>query len=125
MFRELPAQGYDRVGMSAVRQSPLRMLAPLALGAFAVVFLIVVVSSLGGDSSSKRETPMSEGRSGQQRETSGAPATSQRKTYVVKSGDTLSKIAARTGVEIERLLTLNPTVDPQGLVTGQRIKLRE
>lgn len=112
--------------MSAIRQSPLRMLAPLSLVAFAVVFLIVVVSSLGGDSTPKRETPLREqGRSRQQSEPRGPTAPSQRQAYVVKTGDTLSKIAARTGVEIERLLTLNPSVDPQGLVTGQRIKLRE
>jgi LysM repeat protein len=44
---------------------------------------------------------------------------------VVKAGDTLVKIADSTGVPIEELLSLNPSIDPQGLVTGQRVKLRE
>jgi LysM repeat protein len=110
----------------------LRLLAPVSLGLFAVIFLIVVVASLGGDSGSKRETPVREsGRSAQRSErtrttgTTGPTLAGNQKVYVVKSGDTLSKIAAKTGVEIEELLVLNPSIDPQGLVTGQRIKLRE
>ena len=111
--------------MSAIRQTPMRMLAPASLVAFAVVFLIVVVSSLGGDSAT-RETPVREqSRSRSETVPRGSTPTTQRSAYVIKSGDTLSKIAARTGVDIEQLLTLNPSVDPQGLVTGQRIKLRE
>ena len=35
------------------------------------------------------------------------------------------QIAQETEVPIERLIVLNPSVDPQALVTGQRIKLRE
>ena len=42
----------------------------------------------------------------------------------MKPGDTLAGIAERTGVAIDRLIALNPSVDPQALVTGQRIKLR-
>ena len=43
---------------------------------------------------------------------------------MVKTGDTLAGIAQRTGVPIERLQALNPNLDPQTLVSGQRIKLR-
>jgi LysM repeat protein len=116
----------------------LRMLAPVSLGLFAVIFLIVVVSSLGGDSTSKREAPAKQTtKTGRQTQrpgsvgstgstgSTGPTLTADQKFYVVKAGDTLSTIAAETGVEIEELLTLNPTVDPQGLVTGQKIKLRE
>ena len=52
-------------------------------------------------------------------------ASGNRRVYVVKAGDTLVKIADNTGVPIEELLSLNPSIDPQGLVTGQRVKLRE
>jgi len=48
-----------------------------------------------------------------------------RASYTVKTGDTLGAIAERTGVTVERLLELNPELDPQALVSGQRIKLRE
>jgi predicted Zn-dependent protease len=114
-------------GMGAFRQTPLRMLAPLALAAFAVVFLIVIVASL--DNGSPSREPDRRATRGGQAETTAAPrrsgGASERRVYVVKPGDTLAQIAIRTDVPVERLLTLNPMIDPQGLVTGQRIKLRE
>jgi LysM repeat protein len=42
----------------------------------------------------------------------------------VRAGDNLALIAERTGISLEELRALNPTLDPQGLVTGQRIRLR-
>ena len=133
---------------------PLRMLAPLALGLFAIGLIIVVISSLGGSSSSdagdragsQRERTRAERASDARRRradrarsdtsagttsgttvgSSGPTGTSAgRRSYVVKAGDTLGTIAQATGVPIDELLTLNPSVDPQGLVSGQRIKLRE
>jgi LysM repeat protein len=115
------------------------MLAPISLVAFAVVFLIVVVGSLdGGSDSGARRTSASEQQSGKRaggssraRTTNAAGTTGttgasgNRRVYVVKAGDTLVKIADTTGVPIEELLSLNPSIDPQGLVTGQRVKLRE
>jgi LysM repeat protein len=44
--------------------------------------------------------------------------------YTVKTGDTLGRIAAKTGVPVARLQRLNPQLDPQALVSGQRIRLR-
>jgi LysM repeat protein len=46
--------------------------------------------------------------------------------YVVKQGDTLSSIAAKTGVALSRLTVLNPSVStpPYSLQTGQRLRLR-
>jgi LysM repeat protein len=105
------------------------MLAPVALALFAVVFLIVLVTSLGGDSGSESHTKTTPSASAQKRTTPvqrrGLPGTTGKRFYIVKPGDTLSKIAAKTGVEIDRLLALNPTIDPHALVSGQRIKLRE
>ena len=49
----------------------------------------------------------------------------KRRNYTVKAGDTLGAIAEKTGVSVERLLVLNPELDPQALVAGQRIRLRE
>jgi len=46
------------------------------------------------------------------------------KTYVVQSGDTLTSIAHRTGVPVARILRLNPGVDPQILISGEKLKLR-
>lgn len=46
--------------------------------------------------------------------------------YVVKPGDTLSSIAQRTGVAMDRLTALNPSLSssPNSLQTGQRLRLR-
>ncbi len=49
---------------------------------------------------------------------------SRRKTYIVRSGDTLSAISIDTGVSIARIQALNPNVDVQALQPGQRLKLR-
>lgn len=133
--------------MGAYRPSGLRMLAPISLVAFAVIFLIVIVSSLdGGSESTDKSTRISQqqavkrkserrtsttqttgttGTTGATGATGTTGAFANRRVYVVRSGDTLVTISARTGVPIEELLSLNPSIDPQGLVTGQRLKLRE
>ncbi len=46
------------------------------------------------------------------------------KTYVVQSGDTLTSIAHENGVPVTRILRLNPGVDPQILIAGEKLKLR-
>jgi LysM repeat protein len=45
--------------------------------------------------------------------------------YVVKSGDSLSGISAKTGVPVATIESLNPGVDPNALQTGQRLTLRK
>lgn len=101
-----------------------RIIASLALVA-AVVAVIVVLSG-------SFDEPASTG-SGQGKQTK-SQTTNQRqqqqqqqpkaKRYVVKSGDTLSAIAEKTGVSVEELRTLNPRVDPLTLVEGETLKLR-
>jgi LysM repeat protein len=113
-----------------------RMLAPAALALFVIVLLIVVIASLGGggdDSADSRTTGERPARTrtgaNEQRTPAGATTpsgtTSAKRVYVVRPGDSLVQIAQRTQVPIERLIALNPSVDPQALVTGQRIKLRQ
>ena len=43
--------------------------------------------------------------------------------YVIQSGDTLGGIAAKYDTTVEQLLTLNPTVDPNALHPGDRIRV--
>jgi LysM repeat protein len=50
--------------------------------------------------------------------------TSKPKYYVVKPGDTLSGIAARTGISLTVLEQLNPDISPNALQTGNRLRLR-
>jgi LysM repeat protein len=114
--------------MSAEGQSPLRVLAPASLVAFTIVLLIVVVASISGGGSEKSSNDPISTRASKQANTGGkstrtTTGTKQKRYYVVKPGDNLALIAEQTGVSLERLRELNQTLDPQGLVSGQRVKL--
>ena len=109
------------------RRSPARLLAPLALVLFTAAVVAVVMTSTSGSDEERSSTP---GR--QAGRTKPAPQRTTRtqprprgKTYTVKVGDTLGGISEKTGVPVEQLLELNPNLDPQALVSGQKIKLRE
>jgi LysM repeat protein len=114
--------------MDTRHRSPARILAPLALIVFALALLVILSSGGGGG----RSTPSSSSTRAEQRdlELKRRAARTARSTrlaqtvYVVRTGDTLAAIAQKTGVPIEKLQTLNPNLDPQGLLSGQRIKLR-
>jgi LysM repeat protein len=43
--------------------------------------------------------------------------------YVIKSGDTITKISKALGVSVSSIQALNPTVDPSKLKIGQTIKV--
>ena len=106
---------------------PARLLAPLALA---------LVARVGGHRPRPR-APARRRRAGRSAtETEPAhrdrrgrahhhPAQPTGSTYTVKVNDTLGGIAEETGVSVETLLELNPDLDPQALVSGQKIKLRE
>jgi LysM repeat protein len=119
--------------MGAQRQSYIRLLAPASLALFAVVFLIVVVASLGGgdgESSTSSEQPArtserSGDRAGGRARSRASGQRGNPRFYTVKPGDNLAAIAQETGVPLEELRSLNPELDPQGLVSGQRVRLRE
>lgn len=55
---------------------------------------------------------------------SGPEVKTDARQYVVKRGDALGRISRKTGVPEERLMELNPTLDPLALVPGTRINLR-
>lgn len=106
------------------RRSPARFLAPLAIIAFVIAFLVVLSNSnvshhSGGTTAPASTTPTS---------TSPTRTTSRfahHRTYTVRAGDTLGAIAIKTGVSVTNLEDLNPGLDPEGLVAGQKLKLRE
>jgi len=43
--------------------------------------------------------------------------------YVIQSGDTLGAIAAKYNTTVDQLLTLNPSLDPNALRPGDRIRV--
>jgi LysM repeat protein len=103
-----------------------RILAALALlGAIAAV--LIVLSSQTGESDPAGNPAAKQGkkakagngdRPAQQGGSRGA------KIYEVQEGDSLTAIAEQTGVPIELIEELNPEVDPQALIPGQKLKLR-
>jgi LysM domain len=106
-------------------QSPARVLAPLALAVCAIAFLFVIFTSGAGEDSADEGRPAGERTTTANQRAGGTRRRPRSATYVVKTGDTLGSIAEKTGVDVTRLQELNPDLDPQALVSGQRIKLRE
>jgi LysM repeat protein len=106
-------------------KSPARVLAPLALAACTLAFLYVILSSgSGGEGGGGGGNSVSQETTTRPAKTTTATQPTKR-TYTVKTGDTLGAIAAKTGVSVQKLQELNPGLDPQALVSGQKIKLRE
>jgi LysM repeat protein len=104
-----------------------RLLAPLALIAFVVVVGAIVLGSgvVGGDdNSSGTSARTSDLPTATERTTTAGGQQRRRANYTIKAGDTLTGIAAATGTTVERLQELNPDLDAQALVAGQKIKLR-
>jgi LysM repeat protein len=116
--------------MDGRRRSSARLLAPIALIAFAFAFFLVLVGSDTSEDSDKGKDRASQSdRTGTTTSTeTTADGTEPRVSgtfYTVKTGDTLAAIAETVGVPVDRLLELNPDLDPQALVSGQKIRLRE
>lgn len=117
---------------SSTRQ--LRLLAPLVLVAFAVALLVVIAGSGGSTTTAVPTKAMLEKQHdlglgqyagpGAKAARPRAPAASQSGQYIVKAGDTLGSIAQRNGVSVSQLQRLNPRVDPQALISGQKLRLR-
>lgn len=104
-----------------------RLVAPLALIACAVAVVALVLGSgvVGEDSGSETAGTRDIPAANEQTTTSPKKQKRGRATYTIKANDTLSGIAEEHGTTVDRLLELNPDLDPQGLVAGQKIKLRE
>lgn len=117
--------------MEERRRSPLRLLAPAALIVFVLAFLVVLTSADVGRDGGSRSARQAEQRDLGGRSTTTTTTTPTRQgglpddVYVVKAGDTLAAIGEKVGLTVERLMELNPDIDPQALVSGQRIKLKE
>ena len=104
------------------RRSAARLLAPLALVVVAVAILLVVQASTGSDGGSKDDNAKT---TSTQQQTTRTTKQRVRPSYTVKLNDTLGLISEKTGVSVARLEALNPDLDPQNLIVGQKIKLRE
>ena len=111
--------------MDGRRGSPARLLAPISLVAFVFALFVVIGSSdtsddsdRSGDRGAEQTQPTSTVDTGSEPRVSG-------NFYTVKTGDTLGAIADAVGLPLARLIDLNPGIDAQQLVSGQKIRIRE
>ena len=95
-----------------------RAFAVLALIAALVLVIVVVATSVGGSGGGDNgnSQPADVSKAGRQAVRKGV--------WIVRSGDTLGEISVKTGIDEPTLLQLNPDLDPQALLEGQRIALR-
>jgi LysM repeat protein len=127
--------------MDLRRRNPASLLAPIALVAFAFALVAVIT----GSNTPENDAQPNAGVRARDQQPSEPPTTTGDATtgtgdeattttpggeplpafYTVKAGDTLAGIAETVGVPVERLQELNPELDPQALVSGQKIKLKE
>jgi LysM repeat protein len=96
-----------------------RIFAAIALIGAVVVVIAVISGSLGGGSGSSTRSQHGSGHTAKQ-----SAHRTRAASYVVKSGDTLVSIAHMTGVPVAEIQKLNPEVDPQILIAGEKLKLR-
>ena len=84
-----------------------------------IAFVIVVFTALDGDGGG------GERLGGERDRTEREQVREFGNSYEVRPGDNLTTISEVTGVPIERLEQLNPELDPQALVEGQKVILRQ
>jgi LysM repeat protein len=101
-------------------RNPARYVAPLALIAAGTGTYLIVHSALANKQSSPPAPVIQTSTSA----TASSRRISKAKFYVVRPNDTLSTIAARTGVSLTTLEALNPSVNPNALQPDQRLRLR-
>jgi LysM repeat protein len=102
---------------------PARVAAPLAFFAAVTVLIVLVQRGLNSEAES---TPTLTTPAVTAPTATGGPTTtapSKRRVYRVRAGDTLESIAARFDTTTDKLLELNPTLDPLALQPGQRIRV--
>ena len=102
-------------------RNPARYLAPLAIVVVAAAAYLIVHTGLAHKHTSPPLPVV------QSTTTSSSAATTlvpKKKFYVVQPNDTLSRIAAKTGVSLSTIERLNPNVNPDALHPSQKLRLR-
>jgi LysM repeat protein len=107
------------IGPEMVGRNTARFVAPVALVVIAVGAYLIVTQHLNSSSpaSSKGHLvgsrPRARGRY------------ARASSYTVQPGENLTAISSKTGIPVQTLEQLNPSLDPNSLQTGQRLRLRQ
>jgi LysM repeat protein len=105
-------------------RSPARFLAPLALLAVIGALYLIVKPQPAADSGSATPTTTTQPVKKQSAKKSAAKKKKTPKTYTVQPGDTPSGIAEQAGISLTELEQLNPSLDPQALAPGEKLKVK-
>jgi LysM repeat protein len=96
-----------------------RVLAVTALVIALIVAIVAIGGALGGSDSNGSGSGKHGAKQAHKTHHKHVPA-----TYEIEYGDTLISIAHHTGVPVKTIEELNPEIDPQILVAGEKLKLR-
>ena len=103
-----------------------RVAAPLAFLVLATLGVVAVRAALDEGESSRPPATTAVETTAPTTETATTETTGtdgEGSFYRVQAGDTLESIASQSGTTVERLLELNPGIDPVALRIGQRIRV--
>jgi peptidoglycan endopeptidase LytE len=101
-----------------------RFLAPAAfLLAVTVAVLLVRAGLEGGSATTTTRARQPQPVATRSTTTRPKPKPAARRFYTIQSGDTLETVAAKFGTTTQKLLALNPTIDPHALSIGQKIRI--
>lgn len=100
-----------------------RLLAPAAFLAAATVAVLLIRAGLDSNTEPVTTLPAVTTRPARTAPTTtrARPPAPARRTYAIQEGDTLDQVALDHDTTVERLLELNPTIDPTSMQVGQRI----
>ena len=87
------------------------------------VYAVVDNTLLKNDSSGKKGNETTQRTTPAKTTTRKTSTTKRRRSYTVKSGDTLSAISVKTGVSLATIERLNPKLDADTLHAGQKVRL--
>jgi len=102
-----------------------RVAAPLAFLVLATLGIVAIRSALNESPSTRPATTATVTTTAPETgtATTETTGTTEGQFYRVQAGDTLESIASQSGTTVERLLELNPGIDPVALRIGQRIRV--
>lgn len=105
------------------RRAAARLAAPVAFLAGVTLAVVLVRAGLSDD---RQETTQVQvvSQTTTAATTRRTPTRAQPVFTTVESGDTLDQIALDHDTSVERLLELNPELDPRELQVGQRVRVR-
>jgi LysM repeat protein len=106
------------------RAEAARFLAPAAFLLAVTIAVLLVRAGLEGGGKSGTTTPTTQPQPiVRSTTTRPKPKPAARRFYTIQSGDTLETVAAKLGTTTQKLLALNPTIDPHALSVGQKIRI--